>query len=334
MHQNNWKQAYGRPTVEFHERLCETLNGLAEHSEALESKKVPVLLIAALILALLAGAAIAVNQLNLLKNLYFDQPPMEDSAAILTDLEAETSGDMVSALVEEALFDGKGLFLSVRYRLKDTQHFYFGESFASIGSEQSKPDATPLYPWPPTVTVSEAEAPLSGDWWIEADGSMLYYANALLDVPENTQTIHVKIQNQLGGELNMEDIDLALNVSTGLNHARLQPVDNAGCERFAIASAELTLNPVLSYLDVEYSYQQADTGEEMGIVLWVYDANGEKIEEVNLSSVLGKPLENGNFNSIIGLPYFKELPETLYLEAKVIGDTATLGRIECKVIPQ
>lgn len=334
MHHNDWKQAYGRPTEEFHDRLCQTLDGLTEHSRAHGRKKAPMLLVAILILALLAGVAIAVSQLSLLKNLYFDQPPMENSAAILTNLEAGISSDMLSASVEEALFDGKALLLTVRYRLKDMQRFYFGESFVTIGSELSKPNATPLYPWPPSVFVNGSEDSLSGDWQIEPDGSMLYYANALLDVPENTQSIHVRIQNHLGGELNMEDIELDVNVSTDLRHAILQPVDGAQGERFSIVSAELTLNPVLSYLDVEYSYQQADEGEEMGIVIWVYDVNGEKIEEVNLSAVLQKPLENGNFYTAIGLPYFKELPETLYLEAKVIGETASLGRIQCQVIPQ
>ncbi len=333
MYQSNWKNAYGQPTEEFHNELCQTLSKLTEPAHTAKSHKISVLLIAILILALFAGAAIAVNQLGLLRYLYRDQPPMEDSEEILTNLEAEASSEMLSASVEEALFDGKSLILTVRYRLTDPDRYYFGNSFVSEGVEQPKPNATPLYPWPPHVLVNGADC-VGTTWQIESDGSMVLFNSSQLDVPENTQSIHVTIQNNLGGELNLEDIELDLNLCAEQRHAIVQPVGSNQGERFSIVSAELSLNSVLSYLEVEYSYQQASSGEEMGIVLWVYDANGHKIEEVDVSTKIFGPLENGNFRDTIALPYFQELPERLYLEAKVIGDTVKLGRIECQVIPQ
>lgn len=338
MRQYDWKHAYGQPPSEFHQGLCQTLRTLSEQ-ELSEQEQVSgshaksLLLIAILILALLAGVAFAVNQLNLLKYLYEDQPPVEDSSAILTNFDTTVSNDMLTVSVEEALFDGKGLILTIRYRLNDAQHYYFGESFVSEGAEHPMPNATALYPWPPSVLINGSEYGKSWTWTIEPDGSMLYYAGVLVSLPKGTQSIDVTINNHLGGELNLENMNLVLHVRTSLRHATVLPVESEQCERFAIASAQLTLNSVLSYLDVEYSYQQASAGEEMGIVIWVYDANGARIEEVNLSSEICRSLENGNFLSTISLPYFKELPETLYLEAKVIGDAVTLGRIECQVIP-
>ena len=105
---------------------------------------------------------------------------------------------------------------------------------------------------------------------------------------------------------------------------------NAFGERFEIVNCSLVCTKVRGYMKIEYHYQQAPVGEELGIDFRMYDAEGNRI---NIGGG-GQWEENGLWRWQMEMQSFEEIPETIFLEAKVIGEDKTLGRVECKLVEE
>ena len=85
-------------------------------------------------------------------------------------------------------------------------------------------------------------------------------------------------------------------------------------------------------MQLDYSYKQAENGEEMGIDFRIYDADGKRITTGSGSSA--PDADGSTYHLVCEMQSFAEVPDSIWLEAKVIGEDKTLGRVECRLIEE
>jgi len=135
------------------------------------------------------------------------------------------------------------------------------------------------------------------------------------------------------GDLKRISREISLTSTAAARTARLVPAGEAKGERFEILGVWLEFNPVKGRITIDYSYLPDRTNEPMGIDFRVYDGDGNRIALGDGRETIVEVREDGTEinRSIDEMQAFEEFPETIWLEAKVIGEERTLGRVEFSV---
>ncbi|MBQ8506989.1 MAG: hypothetical protein IJ466_06135 [Clostridia bacterium] len=414
MNRQDWQSAFGNVPEDFHDRLRGTLNGLEERKMKKRYKFTTVLAAAVILVALFAGAAVAMNELgvfHLLTDTVDPILPLEGAEEMVKKNLGTAENEYAVLTVEEAVFDGQGVLVQCRLTPKDTERYAMFDAFM-----QDAPDDTYIRQSVPVevpqgtqeceteagkqiivyeeekqqllVNGEEVQIPENREeanekgliaykrdgklyyadfedfqvlgrrdgremmgYWInigvgnelifmdtgdareDADGSIIWWesgiADEMLDVSEIEMHARavVRIDDQ---EFSIPEINFVLPKSEAEQKYDFTPAGNAFGERFEILNCSLTCTKVRGYLKIEYRYQQAEEGEEMGIDFRLYDSTGERI---NTGSG-GSWEENGVFHWDMEMQSFEEVPESIFLEAKVIGEDKTLGRVECRLVEE
>lgn len=138
LRQKDFQNAYGNAPEDFHLRLLETLNGLEE--KKMKKRYTPAkLLIAAVILALvLAGAAVAVGQLDVFHLMDTAEPivPLEGADQLVGLNLGSTENEYAVLTVEQAVFDGQGIMVQCRLAPKDIDNYAMLNEFMQGISEE------------------------------------------------------------------------------------------------------------------------------------------------------------------------------------------------------
>ena len=115
--------------------------------------------------------------------------------------------------------------------------------------------------------------------------------------------------------------------------AILVPVGESNTERFDILGATLVYNPIHGHIYIDYIYLPDKQSEPMGIDFRVYDSDDNLIATGSGSSVFVERRDDGYeaYHRVIDIQSYESFPETVYLEAKVIGQERTLGKLEFRV---
>lgn len=170
------------------------------------------------------------------------------------------------------------------------------------------------------------------------DGSIIFWADGISNEILSTDSIEVSVSARLfmGDECGTEAgtldaITFTLPKTESERLYNLVPVGDGKGERFEIVSGSIAFTKVRGYFNVNYKYEQAENGEEMGIDFLVYDAEGNSIP-IGGGNGSVEPDENGVHWRSSEIQSFDEIPESIWLEAKVIGWDKTLGRVECKLV--
>lgn len=167
----------------------------------------------------------------------------------------------------------------------------------------------------------------------QPDGSVLFWGSGMSSELLDADEIEVHVMGEIsvdGQDIQMDEVQFKLPRTEAERRYVLQSVDGGSGERFEILSGSIVCTRVRAYLKLDYRYDQAETGEEMGITFNLYDADGKRI---NTGS--GGCVEvDGVWSWNMEMQSFEEMPERIYLEAKVIGDDRTLGRVECRLIEE
>ena len=130
MKHSNWRKVYGEVPEYFHRQLLESLEGLEEENKMViqKRKKLTTTLIAAIVAILaLTGGALAARELGVFKMLTSGSTPivpLEGAADMVeTDL-GFAENDLVRLTVEEAVYDGQGALVQLRFEPKvDTEKY-------------------------------------------------------------------------------------------------------------------------------------------------------------------------------------------------------------------
>ena len=173
----------------------------------------------------------------------------------------------------------------------------------------------------------DAESQVDGSVIVWASG----YAEEALDLDALTISCGAKVYP---GDQTVELDALTLNLprSEEERRVRIEPVGDGTGERFKLLSGSIVFTKVRAYLQLDYSYRQAETGEEMGIDFRIYDADGERI--TTGSGGCTPDADGSTFHMVREMQSFSVVPVTIWLEAKVIGEDKTLGRVECRLIKE
>lgn len=169
----------------------------------------------------------------------------------------------------------------------------------------------------------------------QADGSVIVWASGYAEEPMNLDALTITCGAEVyqGDEtIELEALTLKLPRSEAERRVRIEPVGDGTGERFKILSGSIAFTKVRGYMQLDYSYKQAETGEEMGIDFRIYDADGERIPTG--SGGCTPDADGSTFHLVCEMQSFAEVPETIWLEAKVIGEDKTLGRVECRLIEE
>ena len=169
----------------------------------------------------------------------------------------------------------------------------------------------------------------------QADGSVIVWASGYAGEPLNLDALTISCGAKVyPGDQTVEMDALTLNLprSEEERRVRIEPVGDGTGERFKLLSGSIVFTKVRAYLQLDYSYRQAETGEEMGIDFRIYDADGERI--TTGSGGCTADADGSTFHMVREMQSFSVVPETIWLEAKVIGEDKTLGRVECRLIEE
>lgn len=404
MKREDWQNAFGQPDEDFRLHLRQTLDDLEEKNVKKRTKISTLLVAAALMIAVLAGAGIAASQLGVFDMLDTAEPivPLPGAEELVGTNLGSSENEYAILTVEEAVFDGQGVLVQCRLSPKQEKHVLYDAFFAESPLVETKlvpariADGSMEYgPW--TVingendkrlmqngaelaipaSLEEAQeknlpvyvengimydamamevvpAELEEGWELidyrigmsvkdglifmdsanaegHEDGSVTWWqsgmADEVLDVDEIEMTVSAYVQP--GDErLELPEVTFALPKTEAERKYTFTPAGDAFGERFEILNCSMVCTKVRGYLKVDYRYQQAETGEEMGIDFNMYDAAGNPI---NVGGGSGSE-ENGVYTWNREMQSFEEIPETIFLEAKVIGEDKTLGRVECKLV--
>jgi hypothetical protein len=176
------------------------------------------------------------------------------------------------------------------------------------------------------LTQNTADVRVDGDsivWWGSGIASELMDANEI----EVRVLGDVVLDDEM---IRMDEIRFMLPKNEAERKYNFTPAGNAFGERFEIENCSLVCTKVRGYMKIEYRYQQAPVGEELGIDFRLYDAEGNRI---NIGGG-GQWEENGLWRWQMEMQSFEEIPEIIFLEAKVIGEDKTLGRVKCKLVEE
>ena len=176
------------------------------------------------------------------------------------------------------------------------------------------------------LTQNTADVRVDGDsivWWGSGIASELMDANEI----EVRVLGDVVLDDEM---IRMDEIRFMLPKNEAERKYNFTPVGNAFGERFEIENCSLVCTKVRGYMKIEYRYQQAPVGEELGIDFRLYDAEGNRIK----IGGGGQWEENGLWRWQMEMQSYEEIPEPIFLEAKVIGEDKTLGRVECKLVEE
>ena len=355
MNQKDWRNAYGNAPEDFHLRLVEALDGLEEERDMKKRHKFSTLLIAAVIMALLAGGAVAANQSGVFR-LLTDRAdpilPLQGAEEMVVTNLGFTENDLAALNVEEAVFDGQNILLQLRLSPKDSEHHVMFD-WMMQNSPRDLYDVEYIENEDGSTSVGEIVR-LDGkqiiDYWIytnsmderisintfdaeeQEDGGIVFWAKGEADTgaPVDLDALEVEIETVLtldGEKIWMEPLTVQVPKVGVLNRVQLIPAGEQP-ERVEILSAEIDISKMVGYINVTYRYEQLPE-EEMGITFRFYDAEDNEIH----SGDGGNWEEDGARVWRMEIQPFEtdELPEKIWIEAKVI-DGDPLGRVECDVV--
>ena len=353
MNQRDWQSAYGNAPEDFHLRLAETLDGL-EEEKMKKRHKFSTLLIAAVIMALLAGGAVAANQLGVFRLLTYRADPIVPlegvEEMVVTDL-GSTENDLAVLNAEEAVFDGQNVLLQLRLTPKDGEHHVMFDDMlqnapkdvydiehiqnedgsTSIGEITRKDGKQIIDYWIYTDSMDERIYINTFDAEESEDGGIVFWAKGEADTGESVDldALEVEIKTLLivdGEKIWLDPLTVRIPKTGDLHRVQLVPVGEQP-ERVEILSAEIDFSKLVGYITVNYRYEQLPE-EEMGITFRFYDAEGNEIHSGDGSSWY--QVDRNVWRMEIQPFELDDLPERIWIEAKVI-DGDPLGRIECKL---
>ena len=191
--------------------------------------------------------------------------------------------------------------------------------------------------WMDVTVGDDLIVPDTADAQAQEDGSVVWWQSGIADEALDVDSLEIHVSARLyeGDETGSEkeainEVVFTLPKSEEERLYSIVPAGDGKGERFEILSGSITFTKVRGYLNVNYTYEQAETGEDMGIDFHVYDAEGNEIATGSGKASV-EPDENGVCWRSMEMQSFDEVPERIWLEAKVIGWDKTLGRVECRL---
>ena len=312
--------------------------------------KLAALLIAAILMAWLLPAALATGQPELFRFLYgsLADPivPLDGAEKLVQTNLASVENEMVTLNVDEAVFDGQGMLIQLRFTPKDAEHCVLS---SALGDEEIG-ERTEIFCDVQEVRLTDANGGeinvIAWDYAKKADGSLALQGIGYSDVPLDAQaTLQIVPYAGIVGEwdeerqdnrtpVELDSITIPMTRTAELRRAVLKPVGEPA-EGLQILGGALTLTPICAYLTYDYRCERM-LASKTTVIIQFYDGEGAEINwglgtETRMDDAQGR-YERAQ-RIIQTAPDF---PERLYFTATdVYGyKQEPLGRVECEVIEE
>lgn len=368
MNRRDLQNAFGPVPDDFRTRVDETLNRLEEREMRRRTKFATTLVAAVLITALLAGAAVAVSNLDIWQALNYAEPiiPLESADELVaTDL-AAAENDYFRVIVQEGVYDGYGAIVKLRFEPKDPERYAIITDFAiaeDLGDqcisevvreyENGSRDVriTGRRDGKEIIFLSTPRLSVSGEFpnadslglahlfnsymdQYNEDGSAEFWISGSYarDLPETLKvTLSARGMNADAEAVygRIEKLTFNLMKNNKERVVRLRPIEDSRIDGFELLDAKISFTEVRGYISVEYAGYASEYDQGSGISLRLLDAQGN---EFTTGSGGCFENENGRYRWELEMQTFEEIPETMILEVHRIGEKA-LGQIECRVEP-
>lgn len=315
------------------------------------------------VLLLTVGAAAAVNRFGILDFLKWSHMSIPEGAeeTFMTDL-GKAEGELYTASVEEAYFDGVNFMLIVRYEVKDPQEMLFvnelqglwrdDEGFYSVHRiwELGGPED----PWQSLsdyedehggtrarISAIQPEIFMDGESWggsgsgfHQPDGSLISVLQGTFDQPaESPAAIVIRCGAvPVGTEkpTEYEEISVTLEPSETVWQAEYAPQETG--EGWQIESLRITAGRMLMQAEIEYFCEAGLTSEHDYGTIVIRDADGKDIPVPGGGGGEITVLPDGSFRSKWSMTLLSPdgQPDTLMLYLERDG-ALPLGPIECRL---
>ena len=327
--QTRLQQLYGVAPEAFRADLSRACQNMKEEAAV---KKASGLMLAFGLMLLLAGAALAAQQLGAFAFLFPSQaPPAEVQQKLQTQFsQAGGAMETVDVVVLDAVTDGLSAFMAVEVRAKSAKDVLFSEYDSKGLREAPADDRRRLIFWQPDEMGENLY--LRGREWKRIDDQtlLLHYIIDLQgqEVPE-AQSLKfepgVRVQKESGEATGMED-----ELERGLVQVTLHPQPMEQIVRsvqvpfdipfleMTVIAGEITFTPLATYLRLEYSVPELapEDWQDKYSNLWF-----------NLEDGKGGPIQSlsgGRKRSDDGSEIYQELQERLYRQTDSSIDTLVL----------
>lgn len=411
MNRHDWQAAFGQPDDDFRLHLRQTLDGLEEKQVKKKYKVSTVLIAAALLIALLAGAGIAASQLGIFDFLNTADPivPLPGAEELVATNLGTSENEYAVLTVEEAVFDGQGVLVKCRLSPKEADSFALFNAFM-----QDAPVDTYITESVPAEVMEgvqeqineagvetiinengvqrllingvEAEIPASREeaqqaglpvykedgklcyadymdfrvlgrrdgkqmlgYWIGMETSdemitqdtsntlsegsdIIWWCSGTAGEVLNADAVEVQVQGEIslnGDPVSMEAITFTLPKSEDERIYSFVPAAEGFGEDFEILNCSISCTRVRGYLKIDFCFDKAVYGD-VDVKIDLYDAQGNSIPTG--SGSCGE--SGGIWHWNMEMQSFDEIPESIFLEARVIGADQPIGRVECKLMEE
>ena len=361
MNRSDWQNAFGDVPEEFRLHLHQTLDGLEEKNMKKRYKLSTVLVAAVLLIIILMGSGIAASRLGIFDFLKTADPivPLEGAETMVRTHIGSTENDLVKLEIEEAVYDGQGALIQLRYTPKDTERYALLHSAMDwvnedyIYNHEIYEDGSGMYQLlgrrdgreilyiGESISLAAADGAEieidTWDGWEEDDGGVVVQGSGFAENAVSGQvmlTISPRSFTETSEERQaypLEELTAEMMLVEEIRHAELVPVGETKLERFEFLSGSVNFSRVRAYMDIHYAYQPVEE-EPMGVTIKCYDGEGNEINLGSGGSEVEDTIDGWEITSeCCEMQSYEELPETIFVEAKVIGEDRTLGRVECKL---
>lgn len=308
------KNALPQVPDHFTRRMDETLRSIERmdttHAPIFRSTKT--LLIAAVLILALTGAAVAVGSVTGI----FDH--LGRSVEHIVPLDGA-----------QDLLDARGMSAeTAQARIEIVETLYADATCKITVDIHPAEGVTFMYP---ELALLNAEHENEGiSEILNEDGSASYMLSALL-TGEQPDALECEISVPLYRDGEVLD-PMVLPVTLTHTHGDAATLIPQGVgERWSIRSATITRNDFSITVDVQYLYQPLP-GEDMGVDIIVFGAQGNRIA-AGEETMTNETLSDGVvlYRQITELQSASEMPDALLLQPKVIGEDRWLDAIQCNV---
>jgi len=349
------------PDKSLDERIHNRLARLTKEEQAMKKRvKFQTVLIAAVVFALLMSTAFALGYSNLMEYLGKGNLKPVDGAEklIQSDFGDAFEQDDVIFHVEEAIFDGKTAVVQMLispvhpenvfvlhqgiqdtpedvYEVEYIQDEYGGEYRKVTGRKDGKKivsyslaletaDGNAGYVFESDTMDGEELSDGSVRVWME--GSVISGAADKLDLMIRSTYAPLEEMHDLE---NRHVFEKRITLRSGQEAKRIvfETVENNMDARVQVLSASADMYPLRGEMTIEYIYKEDLKSEPMGVTFKMY-AGDDEIAVGSGERVLLETLADGKklYRDVSEIEAFADFPETIALEAKVIGQPRTLGR--------
>lgn len=360
MNKDDFRSMVPETPQHFVQKMDETLERIENMNKKNIYRSGRIALICAVLIVVLVGGALAATKYGVF-DFMINLSPLEGAEKLVKTNLAAIENEFFIVELEEAVYDGYGGIVQLRYTDKtethaikpspydsysDPAYIYVEEVYedgSSSGYLAGRKDGKKVIALSSDITITDENGKTvefnSYDAFRDSDGSYVVRSEGFISERMSDEaTISIAHAASVYNEdmskrekMEVKKIEARIECAEKQRKVYLIPEENSQHERFEITEAYAELTSLRAYLTVNYRYTELED-EPFGVTVRVYDRSGNRIETGDGTCSLVKDANGENtFKEVQEMQSLEEIPENLILKIKVIGEDRYIAEIPVKV---